>query len=45
MIEAAGLSWADFDTEELEGKELTVRVGLREFEGKPRNEVSGYIKA
>lgn len=43
MCEALGLTWDDFDTEEVVGLELEVVLGTREYEGTITNEVKKFI--
>lgn len=46
LVEAVGLSWQDFDTEDVIGREVDVVLSLGTNQsGKPRNEVEKYIRA
>ena len=49
IVEAAGLSWQDFDTDELQGREVVARVGrstytTKDGQSRTRNEIVGYVK-
>jgi hypothetical protein len=44
LVESAGLDWQDFDTEELEGKEVTARTNVGEYKGNKQTNVAAYIK-
>ena len=43
LVEAAGLAWDDFDTEDLLGKEISAKVDERTYEGTVSNEVKVYL--
>jgi len=43
VIEAIGADWADFDTSEMAGMELSATLKLKEYQGVISNEVSKYI--
>ena len=46
FVESAGLSWADFDTDELIGREVTAVVAIEpDNKGTNRNRVKRYVKA
>ena len=44
LIEAAGLTWGDFDTDDLVGKEVQAQVAIEEYQGQERNGIGRYIK-
>lgn len=44
LVEAVGLAWADFDTDDLAGKEVKAKVGIDEYNGVVRNKIERYIK-
>lgn len=43
VTDALGLSWGDFDTDEVKGMELTAKVGIEEYNGKMKNVVAKFI--
>ena len=45
LCEALGLTWGDFDTDKIVGKEFRAKIGLREYDGVISNEVKKYTKA
>ncbi len=45
FVESAGLQWADFDTDELAGKEVTALVGLDTYQGVEKNQIKRYLPA
>ena len=45
FVEACGLAWSDFDTEQLQGAHLRAKVIIGEYNGRRRNEVGRYVKA
>jgi len=44
-VEALGLEWADFDTDEVIGMECDAQVGVHNYDGKLSNEVTRFIPA
>jgi len=44
LVEAAGLPWADFDTEQLEGMTVQAKVDIEEYKGEQRNVIRRYLK-
>lgn len=46
VVESAGLSWTDFDTEDLASRELSVKIGVElDQNGEKRNFIQRYLKA
>ena len=45
LVEAVGLPWSDFDTEQLAGMEVLAKVDIEEYKGEQRNVVRRYVKA
>ena len=43
VCEALGLTWGDFDTEEVIGRELDAYLKVREYQGNFSNEVDKFI--
>lgn len=44
LVEAAGLPWTDFDTEDLVGKEVMVKVEVEIYNGDKKNTARRYVK-
>ena len=44
LVEACGLAWEDFDTDQLVGKELQANIGIEEYNGETKNVVKRYLK-
>jgi len=44
LVESANLTWADFDTDDLDGKEVQAKVGVEEYNGVIRNKIERYLK-
>lgn len=44
LVEAAGMAWADFDSQDLVGREVLCKVGLDTYNGTTRNKIERYIK-
>lgn len=44
VCDALGLTWGDFDTEEVRGIEFQAEVKTSEYNGKLKNEVAKFIK-
>lgn len=44
LVEACGISWGDFDTEQLVGQEVLVKVEIEDYKGEPKNTARRYIK-
>ncbi len=44
LVEAAGLPWGDFDTDQLIGQEVLVKVEVEEYKGDQKNTARRYIK-
>lgn len=44
LVEAAGLPWTDFDSEQLVGAEVLCKIELDEYNGTVRNKISRYVK-
>jgi len=44
LVEACSLPWADFDTDQLVGKELQAKVAIEEYNGTKRNNITRYLK-
>ncbi len=45
FIEACGLTWGDFDTDQLQGAKVRAKVIIGEYNGRRRNEIGRYVKA
>lgn len=45
LVEACGLPWGDFDTEQLVGQEVSVKVEVEEYKGEQKNTARRYLKA
>ncbi len=45
FVEACGLAWTDFDTDNLAGLELVAKVGIDEYQGEKKNVVERYLKS
>lgn len=45
LVEACGLPWSDFDTDQLVGLEVEAKVDIEEYNGEKKNVVKRYIKA
>jgi len=43
LIDALGLEWKDFDTEETIGMEFDAQVGIEEYQGVMRNVIAKFI--
>jgi len=43
VIDALGMEWADFDTENVAGAELEANLKIGEYEGVMRNEIGRFI--
>lgn len=43
VVQAAGLVWSDFDTEDLMGREVTVKIGTEEYKGELKNVIKRYL--
>lgn len=43
LCEAVGISWADFDTDDMIGQEFEAEVDIKEYDGHMSNEVKKYI--
>lgn len=44
LVEACGLVWGDFDTEQLVGQEVQAKVDVEVYQGEQKNVVRRYIK-
>lgn len=44
LVEACGLPWGDFDTEQLVGQEVQVKVEVEEYKGEQKNVARRYLK-
>lgn len=44
FVEACGLAWEDFDTDDLTGKEVMAKVEVEEYQGTKKNVIKRYIK-
>lgn len=43
LCEALGVTWGDFDTDDVIGAEFDAQVGIKEYEGNFSNEVKKFI--
>jgi len=43
MVEALGLTWNDFDTEETKGLEFDCHLGVEEYQGQKKNVIKKYV--
>lgn len=43
VVEAVGLAWADFDTDDLNGKEFMAKIGVEEYNGDKKNVIARYL--
>lgn len=43
LCDSVGVTWGDFDTDELIGREFNAEVGIKEYNGTLSNEVKKYI--
>lgn len=44
LVESAGLTWGDFDTDDLEGREVLAKVDIDNYKGEDKNIVVRYLK-
>lgn len=44
FVEACGLSWSDFDTDNLVGLEFEAMIGVEEYKGEKKNVIKRYLK-
>lgn len=44
LVEACGLPWGDFDTDQLVGQEVQAKVDIEEYKGEQKNVVRRYLK-
>lgn len=43
LCDSLGVTWGDFDTDELIGREFEAEVGVKEYNGTMSNEVKKYV--
>ncbi len=45
MVEAVGLEWTNFDSDDLNGREFNAKVDVEEYNGEQKNVIRRYLKA